>query len=220
MSRNNKHTSFLILFLSSLILMFVGCQKSPEQAKKELTEMKIDFSEESFIMYAAYNDLKVVKLFLQAGMNPNSEMNGITALAAALFGNSELAAKEIVKNSPTINSIPEQTCRIFEKRIKMIELLIEHGADVNFYSKDGTSLLMGAATLQIYPIVYQCLLKLNPNTKNYKALNIMTKDMTPQIESYLTEQLIAVVKIFLKHNLDPNHVNNDACINERQIRYC
>jgi ankyrin repeat protein len=54
---------------------------SREQARKKLDELRIPYSMDEFVSRAEQGDVRVVKLFLGAGMSPNAKSNsGWTAL--------------------------------------------------------------------------------------------------------------------------------------------
>ena len=59
--------------LATLLLVFIGCQQSPEQARLKLATLDIQFNEESFGSYIKRGDDVVVNLFLISGMDPNTE---------------------------------------------------------------------------------------------------------------------------------------------------
>ena len=89
-----------------LILLYLATGAfgmTPEKAKDELAKKDIAFTEEAFLREAWKGDTGTVKLFLQAGMDPNSiDQKGNTALI--------VAAKE--------------------GRQEVVGLLLEHGADI------------------------------------------------------------------------------------------
>ena len=59
--------------LATLLLAFMGCQQSPEQARQKLADLDIQFDNESLGSSIRNGDVVVVKLFLAAGMDPNTE---------------------------------------------------------------------------------------------------------------------------------------------------
>ena len=59
------------IILTALLLLLSGCQKTPEQARKELSELGIEYSQAAFLSRVANGDAVVVELFLTAGMSPD-----------------------------------------------------------------------------------------------------------------------------------------------------
>ena len=75
-------------YLATLVfsLLVLACGKSPEEARKELAELNIPFSRESFIERVRNGDTVAVSLFLRAGMSPDVRAEGdnpALAIAAA-----------------------------------------------------------------------------------------------------------------------------------------
>ena len=61
-----KHLPLLVVFLAVL-----GCGNPQEEARQQLGQMNIKFTEDSFITEAREGNVAAVKLFLQAGMKPD-----------------------------------------------------------------------------------------------------------------------------------------------------
>ncbi len=112
------HKPMLILLLSLLLLIsFTACGKSPEDAPKSLAQMNIQYSDEAFIRCAEQGNIVAVRLFLDAGMNPDAKNNyGKTALMFAAQ----------------------------EGHTDTVQALLARGADVNAKNNDGTTALMAA----------------------------------------------------------------------------
>lgn len=91
-----------------------------ETAKSELAGKNIQFSPDAFVKSVRDGNVDAVKLFLDAGMSPDSEdETGSTVLMNAA-----------IKNDSSI-----------------VQLLVDHGANVNAQTKDGESPLMVAALM-------------------------------------------------------------------------
>ena len=98
----------LMVGVLALSLLLSGCSRSPEDAKKELSDKKIQYNEQSFVKAVEDQKMEIVELFIEAGMSPNVvTANGSPLPTAAATGNLEI-----------------------------VKLLIEKGADVNIKSKD------------------------------------------------------------------------------------
>lgn len=116
------HCVLILLFVS-----LVACGNPQEAARFQLAEMKVEFSPDNFVKCARAGNLEKVRLFLQAGMDPNvTNKQGETALLnAARYG-----------------------------RLEVVELLLAQGADVKVRdSKFRITALMWAATIGHTPIV-------------------------------------------------------------------
>jgi ankyrin repeat protein len=106
----------IIVGILAISLMISGCGRSPEDARKDLSKMNIQYSEQSFVKVAENNDMTAVKLFLEAGMSPNtSTEDGTPLIVAAGKGN-----------------------------LEMVKLLVEKGANVNTKGKDEITPIMAA----------------------------------------------------------------------------
>jgi ankyrin repeat protein len=82
-----KHLPLLVLFLALL-----GCGNPQEEATRQLDQMGIKFTADSFVERARDGNLAAVKLFLQAGMKPNvtSAAGETPLLVAVQFGRQDV----------------------------------------------------------------------------------------------------------------------------------
>jgi hypothetical protein len=79
---NFKNTLFFLI--ASFLILLLACGKSPEDARKELGQMNIEYSEASFLKCSERGDILAVKLFLASGMGPNiKDKDGMTPLMKA-----------------------------------------------------------------------------------------------------------------------------------------
>lgn len=109
-------TRLLTIGMLVIAVLLSGCSRGPEDAKSDLSSMKIEYNEQSFVNAIANNDMKAVPLFLEAGMSPNATVpDGTPLLVATLTAN-----------------------------LEMTKFLIDKGANVNEKEKDGMTPLMGA----------------------------------------------------------------------------
>ncbi len=97
---------------------------TPEQARAELKEMNIEFSEYAFLFKIRDGNVRAVKLFLQAGMSPD------TRDTKRILGSSEQTAFQYTMSYGQ----PE-----------MFLAMLEAGADVNARDVSGRTPLMNAA---------------------------------------------------------------------------
>ncbi len=108
--------SLYILLFS--LLVFPSYAKTPQEARNELAQMKITYSENGFLYCAGEGKTDVVKLFLDAGMNPNvQDSDGWTALLKAEDNN----------------------------HLETVKVLLANGADEKLKTKFGFTFLMAAA---------------------------------------------------------------------------
>ena len=82
-----KHLPLLVFFLALL-----GCGNPQEEATRQLDQMDIKFTADSFVERARDGNLAAVKLFLQAGMKPNvtSAAGETPLLVAVQFGRQDV----------------------------------------------------------------------------------------------------------------------------------
>lgn len=102
-------------------------QMTPDQAMEELKKRNIEFSEYAFLFRIRDNDVKAVKLFLKAGMSPDTK-----------------DTKRI------LSSLPGTTAFSYVMSYgqpQMFMAMLEGGADPNGADKDGMTALMHAASI-------------------------------------------------------------------------
>lgn len=109
------------IFRASLVILlcclFNSCGQrgsNPEEARIKLTQMNITYSEDSFFNKVQEGDVLAVKLFLQAGMDPNLKNKfGLTPLIVAARAG----------------------------RLKVLKLLVDNGADLHIKLENGNDAL-------------------------------------------------------------------------------
>ena len=112
----------LPIFSLVALIVLTSCQKhsDPALAKGALKEKGIEFSSDSFIKTVRDGNVENVKLFLDAGMSPDTrDESGSTMLITAAIKNDSNVA----------------------------QLLIDHGANVNARTSEGETALMVAALM-------------------------------------------------------------------------
>ena len=149
----------LMVGVLALSLLLSGCSRSPEDAKKDLSDQKIQYNEQSFVKAVAEQKIDVVELFIEAGMSPNvTTADGSPLVTAGATGNLEIV-KLLVEKGADINSKSkgqEALTPLFaailgngNEKQDTIKFLLDKGADVNarFISKgfEATPLMMAAA---------------------------------------------------------------------------
>jgi len=93
------------VLLTALLLLLAGCQQTPEQARRELAELGVEFSPAVFHESAENGDLVVVELFLTAGMNPDitDEDDDVTPLVRAVFKNNLRVARALLDSGAKVD---------------------------------------------------------------------------------------------------------------------
>jgi ankyrin repeat protein len=98
-----------------MLMPYAAWGATPEEARKELEKMNIEYSVGGFFQAVKAGDKMVVDLFLEAGMNIDSkDDSGSTALMAAVT-----------------DQEGDGTAPASVSTIDMVKLLLEKGADVN-----------------------------------------------------------------------------------------
>ena len=139
MQKKRLFSILLIVVLSSIMLF--GCGKSPEEARKELGQMNIQYTELSFLKAIENNDSVATKLFLEAGMDPNVNVDGVTPLMMAATKNRIEIAKSLIEKKANVNAKSKEGMTALGSaiagdsdgpgNIDVVKLLLEKGADVN-----------------------------------------------------------------------------------------
>jgi len=104
--RKRRH-SVPVHFLVAVVVPFLlaSCGLSQEEARKNLAELQIPYSDDEFVKRAEQGDLVAVKFFLAAGMSPNVTVNGGgTALVVASRAGRAEVVKLLLKAGATVNA--------------------------------------------------------------------------------------------------------------------
>ena len=116
---------FLLLLL--FLLIVDSCAKSPQNARKELHALGIDFKTDVYEDHVEESDFVVVKLFLDAKMPPNSEDALVTAIEEQNYD----MVKLLLKYGADPNSYGVLLEAIGEGNLEIVELLIKNGVELN-----------------------------------------------------------------------------------------
>lgn len=154
-----------LVLLALVPLLFVArCGKSREAARRELDQKGVPFSEAAFVESAKHGDVNTVKLFLAAGMNPDSRTeNGETVLMNTIGANADAMTETLLKgganpNARTGNGSSALHLAALIGNARGAKLLVSYRADVNLKSNIGETSLMIAA-LRGFPEVVKILLR-------------------------------------------------------------
>ena len=114
----------------------VGCGITPEDPRKELAAIGVEFTPQAFVQSAGNNDVRAMELFLRAGIDVNSEVpqlvgNPATALDAAFdAGHSEIV--KLLLSSGANGSDPRLMVRYVQLGdVDLVRLLLDRGADAS-----------------------------------------------------------------------------------------
>ena len=190
---------WLAVGVLSLALLVSGCGRGPEDAKKDLSQMNVAYSEKGFVEAAENNNIKAVNLFLEAGMDPNvTTPSGTPLLAAAAAGNLEVA-KVLIEKGANVNTkdkdgMTPMVAAIFGEKDGagkqgLVRLLLEKGADLNTrYITNGVAFtpLMAAASnkdLEVVKILLEKKVDVNQTDVNSGLTPLMLAASTNNLEN-------------------------------------
>jgi ankyrin repeat protein len=150
MGRSINFTTILVIMV--LVALFSSCGKSPEEARRELRQMNVEYSENSFIKSAKEGDILAIRLFLNAGMNPNAkDGEGKTALIAASEAGRDQVVKLLLAKGADIEAKDNErdaTALLWasaKEKTKTMRILLDKGANIRAKDKDGDNALIRAA---------------------------------------------------------------------------
>jgi ankyrin repeat protein len=140
-------------FVLALALEFllVGCPSPAKKSREKLALQGIEFSEKALFEQIRSGQTDVVRLFLAAGMPPDTQEKGFSPLLeAARRGYSEMAM-ELIKSRANINArdpygVTVLMFSLIAGSTDVAMRLIEEGADVNCRDVDGRTALVEALT--------------------------------------------------------------------------
>jgi ankyrin repeat protein len=145
---------FNVMLVTFIAIVLGGCatvdNHESSNARKELSTKGITFDAKTFIKQAAEGKLDVVKLFVEAGMDPDIRSNE-TALTAACYYNHPKVVTYLIQNGASVNYGTYYTDPIISAvrggSYDIVDFLIKHGADVNALGYDKSTPLYVAAEM-------------------------------------------------------------------------
>lgn len=137
----------LILAIMSLT---VACGKSPKQARKELVDIGIEYSDQGFNKAVETRDRLAIDLFIQADHDASYVLKG-AILAYGKEENRDIKLiNQLIKNSTNFNTkhqvnlglggivdVSTLDAAILVEDLDLVKLLISKGADVNYNNGEG-----------------------------------------------------------------------------------
>ena len=139
--------------------------KTPEEARNALAQMNIIYSEDEFLNCAYEGKANAVKLFLDAGINPNVKDNkGMTALMYAANNNHIEIVKTLLNKGVEVNAkaYDGRTALILVAQTghtELVQALLDKGAEINAKDKNGNNALMCAVDNSHTDTVHALLVK-------------------------------------------------------------
>ena len=119
--------------------------RSPEEARSELSERSIPYSQRSFVTYAQNGDLDVVRLFIEAGMDVNVQpYSSSVAHIAETEPDGSLVAVWFPQPGDEDNNTALMKAA-GQGHIEVVRFLVEQGADLNIRNRQEQNALMLAA---------------------------------------------------------------------------
>ena len=184
-----RKPSFRLSFPVACLLAVTAYGQDPSAARKRLTALKIEFTEAAFLEQVWQGEADMVRLFLQAGMSPNTK---------AQYGQSVLQAAASTG------------------RLEVVRLLVEAKADVNAADDSGGTAL-GSAALAAHPELIPLLVKAGAdvsardgdgNTVMHKFLQSASLEEWQQASAM--PQMIRTLDALLSAKADVNAANRDG----------
>ena len=130
--------------------LLLGCGQSKEQALQELEKLNVKFTPDDFVQSADKGDLKAVQLFLEAGIDVNSQdATGSTALMVAAREGRIDVVNKLLEQKLNLNTQDKQgetalMLAAANDHADIVKLLLKKNADPNIQDLSGWSALMKA----------------------------------------------------------------------------
>ena len=118
--------------------------RSPEEARSELAERGIPYSQRSFVTYAQDGDLDVVRLFVEAGMDVNVQPYSSSVAHIAETTQDDLVAVWFPQPGDEDNNTALMKAA-GQGHIEVVRFLVEQGADLDIRNRQEQNALMLAA---------------------------------------------------------------------------
>lgn len=138
----------MILEIAKQLPRFAAEEKR-RLAYNKLFSTGIPFTPDSFASHIAKDDAPVCQLFRDAGMSLNSrDGTGTPMLCVAARKDRQSMVQWLIDNGADINAVSEDRGysptmdAVWRSNTEITKLLVEHGANLNFISKEGQSVLV------------------------------------------------------------------------------
>jgi ankyrin repeat protein len=143
-------TAIAVLFLLGVSLL--GCSSPAQTPRAQLAQRNISYDEKSFINSAGKGDEIAVRLFLEAGMPPDTkDQYGMSALKYAAASGQVGVIQLLLDNGARVDVLDNDEFTPLRyaaqyNQVEAVRLLLDHGADPNRSSRLGLTPLMVAAS--------------------------------------------------------------------------
>lgn len=204
------------LFCLLLILLTSATAfcETPAEARKKLAEYKIKITKKNFISVIQQNDLTLTKLFLDAGINPNTAVNGAgqTVLTLAASQGSTQIAKALIAKGADVNiKVADGVTPIIfaaqRGHDEILKLLLDNGADPNQKTKNngvtGTTPLMLASSRNNASTI-QLLISGGAN------INQKNSDGSTALIYAVNSHSLETAKVLINNGSNVNETSNDG----------
>lgn len=231
-----KRITWMLVISLLSIFLFIGCGKTTqskevdpvktltaEQAKSKLEkDYGVPFNADNFISMIKSNEIEKVKLFLQAGIDPNTRYMkdssdryyyGKPALMIATMLGEEDIVKILLEDSRiNINALDNSQCNVLWRvsdsgKGALVKSLVEKGANVNYFEpKDGNDPLSYA----VYKNQKEVVKALVENGANIKRLSPKYKTSILDV-AVICKSGEDMFKTLIQLGADVNAVDGDGC---------
>jgi ankyrin repeat protein len=183
----------------------------PEEAKKELAGMGIQYNDATFFEKIRSSHSQAVKLFLLAGMNSNAknEIGETPLIVAAALGSDEIVGI-LLENGAQVNDKDKRQsatalhAATMRGKVSTVRILLQKGADINAKGHDDLTPLMVAA-LAVNVELVKLLID--------SGADLESKDKTHGVTALHIAALkgnLNMTKILLDKGANPNAKSNDG----------
>lgn len=145
------------LLLLSPTVQTLGQDSTPQEAKSQIEQRGLDLSKSSFVSAVAEGDAELTRLFLTAGLDPNTEsrIEGVDvemSVAEYALSNGHLDILEVLLESGanpnavgiSVGSMTDPLIHSAVDRPEAVKILITHGARVDVLNSAGQTAVHSA----------------------------------------------------------------------------
>lgn len=146
-----RRIHFSLMLLAFLPFLCFAQQSQPATPQQQLAAMKIEMNDANFLDFVGKGDLKIIQLFLDAGMkvdalNPDDDR---TALMIALDKGQTEAARLLISKGADVNAADDDSVNPLiiaadKGNLDMVKALLEKGATVDASDDDDNTALIAA----------------------------------------------------------------------------